>query len=56
VAKNIYRVGKASASHQQEGMGEGEEDVYISDYTACTETARDKEQMCREKSVHAMHV
>ena len=54
--KNIYRVGKAPASHQEEGIGKREEDVYISDYRACTETAKDKEQMCREKSVHAMHV
>lgn len=55
MAKNIYRVGEASASHQEE-IGEGEEDVYISDSRTCTETTKDKEQMCIEKSVHAMHV
>jgi len=56
VAKNIYRVGEASASHQEEEIGEGEEDVYISGNRACTEAAKDKEQMCIEQSVRAMHV
>jgi hypothetical protein len=42
VAKNIYRVGEASASHQEGEIGEGKEDVYISDNRACTETPKDK--------------
>jgi hypothetical protein len=49
-------VGKASASHQGERIGQVEEDVYSSDYTACTGTANNKEQMCTEKSVHEMNV
>lgn len=44
-------VGHPSTCHQQEGMGEEEDFVKISDYRVWTKTAKDEKTISKEKSV-----
>jgi hypothetical protein len=53
---NSYRVAQPSVSHQQEGIGKGEEGVLICDYRVLTEIAYDEQLICKEKSVSELNV
>ena len=48
--KTSIAVGQPSTGHKQKGIGEGEEDVQISDYRVWTETVKSKQQTYKEKS------
>jgi hypothetical protein len=48
--KKSVAVGLPSTSQHQKGIREGQEDVWINDYAVQTETVKDEEWMCREKS------
>jgi hypothetical protein len=50
VGKNMNRYRTAINPPQTERNLTGEEDVKISDCTVLTETAKDEEQICKEKS------
>jgi hypothetical protein len=52
--KTSIGVGQPSTSRWQEGIGEGEEDVKISDYRIWADTAKDEERMCKGKTVSEM--
>ena len=49
--KTSIGVEQPSNSHWQEGIGEGEEDVKISDYRVWADTAKCEERMCKGKTV-----
>ena len=49
--KTSVEVGYPSTGHEQEGIWEGAEDVWISDCRVWTETAKDGERICEEEWV-----
>ena len=47
-------VGQLSTGHWQDGMGEGEEYVKISDYRVWADPAKYEERMCKGKTVREL--